>query len=56
VKKEITLTANPDSQDFDFAALGLVQQALSTVPEPGTMAALGVGIAALIARRKKGSR
>jgi hypothetical protein len=55
VKKELTLTANPDTQAYDFASVGLIQQSIGVVPEPGTMIALGAGVAALAMRRRKRS-
>lgn len=53
VKKELTLTANPDTQSFDFAAVGLVQQTISMVPEPASLAALGLGLAGVAALRRR---
>lgn len=55
VKKTFFLFA-PDSTDvkvFDLAGIGLVEQKFELVPEPASMAALGVGVAALIARRRR---
>jgi hypothetical protein len=53
VKKEFTLTANPDTEAFDFAAVGLVQQSISMVPEPATLIGLGAGIAAVLGLRRR---
>lgn len=52
VKKDFILTA-PDSQATDLAALGTINQSFNVVPEPATLAVLGVGAAALLRRRKR---
>lgn len=52
VKKTFTLSA-VDSQAFDLASVGLVQQTISIVPEPGSLMALGLGAVALASRRKR---
>lgn len=52
VKKSFTLVA-PDSQAFDLAAVAIVNQNVQVVPEPGTIAALSLGAAALLRRRRK---
>ncbi len=52
VKKEFTLVA-PDTQAFDFASVGLIQQTISLVPEPGTLLAIGAGLSALALRRRR---
>ncbi len=51
-KKFFTLSAT-DTADFDLAALGIVNQNIQVVPEPATMAVVGLGVAALMRRRKK---
>ncbi len=52
-KKSFTMSALNLNQGPDLAALTSVNQNLQTVPEPGTMAALGLGAAALLRRRNK---
>jgi hypothetical protein len=53
VKKEFFLIAEPDTPALDLARISLVEQNLVVVPEPGTMAAVGLGLTALIARRRR---
>lgn len=50
-KKFFTLSA-VDTAALDLAAVGLVNQNIQLVPEPATMAALGIGVAALLRRRR----
>jgi len=52
VKKTIFMDAF-DTQAFDRASIGLIEQNIKTVPEPATMAALGLGLAAIGRRRRK---
>lgn len=42
-----------NTADFDLAAIGIVNQNIQVVPEPATMAAVGLGVAALLRRRKR---
>lgn len=53
-KKLFTLSA-VDTAELDLASVGLVNQNLQLVPvpEPATFAALGVGIAAMLRRRRR---
>lgn len=52
VKKEFFLSAQ-DTPAFDMARIGLVEQKLFVVPEPATMAVLGLGVVPFLRRRKK---
>lgn len=52
IKKTIFLDAQENPDTFDLAAIGLVEQNLKCVPEPASMAALGLGCAAIAARRR----
>ncbi len=52
VKKTIFMDAF-DTQALDLAGVGLVEQNIKLVPEPGTMMAIGLGIAGLAARRRR---
>ncbi|MCC7433585.1 MAG: PEP-CTERM sorting domain-containing protein [Methanoregulaceae archaeon] len=51
-KKFFELSA-VDTVDFDLAAIGLVNQNVQVVPEPATLAALGIGVTALLRRKRK---
>lgn len=51
VKKTVIMEAF-DTNAFDRARIGFIEQRL-IVPEPATMAALGLGLAAVAARRRK---
>lgn len=51
-KKFFTLSATETAM-FDLASLGIVNQNIQVVPEPATMAAVGLGVAALMRRRKR---
>lgn len=51
VKKTFSLFAIDDTDDFDVAQISLVEQ--NFVPEPATLLAIGAGLAALAARRRK---
>jgi len=42
----------PDSPDLDLAAIAIVNQSISTVPEPTSIAALGLGLAFVLRRRR----
>jgi hypothetical protein len=53
VKKEVTLTANPDTNGFDFSSVGIIQQTISLVPEPGSLAVLALGGLGLMAARRR---
>lgn len=53
VKKDILISAEPDTNALDFARVGLIEQTIKTVPEPATIAAIGMGLAALMGRRRK---
>lgn len=51
--KVIEIIANPDTSSLDFARVGLIEQSIGTVPEPGTMVALTIGAVSLLRRRRK---
>lgn len=51
VVKNFYLSA-PMTDDLDFTSLALVNQNLQVVPEPATMAALGIGALGLLRRRR----
>ncbi|MBL8087791.1 MAG: PEP-CTERM sorting domain-containing protein [Chthonomonas sp.] len=53
VKKSIFLSA-PNTDARDLAGIGLVEQRfIKAVPEPASIAAMGLGVLALVARRRK---
>lgn len=52
VVKSFVLDA-PATPELDFASLALVNQNIQLVPEPATMAALGIGALGLLRRRRK---
>lgn len=54
VTKTFRLNA-PESGDFDLAQISLVEQNFNTqpVPEPASLAAVGIGAVALLARRRR---
>jgi hypothetical protein len=52
VKKDFVLTA-PIADTVDLAALGIINQSINVIPEPASLAALGMGAVALLARRRK---
>lgn len=54
VKKTIYLDAF-DTRDLDLAGIGLVEQKIACVPEPGTFLALGAGVA-LVALKRRGAK
>lgn len=51
-KKFFTLSA-VDTEVLDLAAVGIVNQNIQLVPEPATFAALGIGVAAMLRRRRR---
>jgi len=51
-KKVYLLTAE-DTRALDLAAVGIINQHFESVPEPASFAVLGIGIVAIIKRRKK---
>mgnify|MGYP005836065813 CR=1 FL=1 len=53
VTKSILIDAEADTADFDFAAVGLIEQNFAVVPEPATMAAVALGVGILGARRRR---
>lgn len=52
VKKTFFLDA-VDTSVLDLAGIGIIEQNIKTVPEPTSMVALGLGVAGLIARRRR---
>lgn len=54
IKKSFVMTAAPDTQALDLAALAINNQSVAmVVPEPGSILALGFAGAAFLIRRKK---
>lgn len=53
VKKDFFLIAEPNTEVLDLARISLVEQNLQAVPEPTSMAAIGIGLAAIVARRRR---
>lgn len=52
VKKSFVMSA-VDTQAFDLAAVAIVNQNLQLVPEPATLAILGLGALAVVRKRRK---
>lgn len=50
--KTFELTA-PDTPDLDIAAVAIVNQSIQVVPEPATLLGMGLGLAALLRRRRR---
>lgn len=53
VKKDFFLFAQPDTQALDLARISLVEQNLVVVPEPTSLAVLGLGALAAVVRKRK---
>jgi hypothetical protein len=55
-KKTISLFAVPNTQAVDLAGIRFVEQNIRLVPEPASMTALCLGIAGVVARKRRGGR
>ncbi len=51
--KKVYLLSAVDTHALDLAAIGIINQHFESVPEPASFAVLGLGIVAVLKRRKK---